>query len=98
MPKAGTTIGMDERTSKSAAGTHHPESNERTLIFKNLASRTEGFSGADISSVCTRAARRAVRRAVQAGIKSPADQARVTIEARDLEDRFVPPLSMGAAP
>jgi SpoVK/Ycf46/Vps4 family AAA+-type ATPase len=94
MPKAGTTIGMDERTSKSAAGTHHPESNERTLIFKNLASRTEGFSGADISSVCARA----VRRAVQAGIKSPADQARVTLEARDLEDRFVPPLSMGATP
>jgi len=24
---------MDERTSKSAAGTHHPESNERTLIY-----------------------------------------------------------------
>src|SRR5208337_450093 len=24
---------MDERTSKSAAGTHHPDSNERTLIY-----------------------------------------------------------------
>jgi transitional endoplasmic reticulum ATPase len=53
--------------------------------FNDLASRTEGFSGADISSTCTRAALRAVRRAVQAGDKAPAGQARVTIEVSDLE-------------
>jgi len=77
-----------------------PDESERSEIFaihlqnkplgagislKNLASRTEGFSGADVSSMCTRAARRAVRRAVQAGDKAPAGQARVTIEASDLE-------------
>src|SRR5208283_5102577 len=41
------------------------------ISFKNLASRSEGFSGADISSACNRAARQAVRRAVQAGDKAP---------------------------
>jgi transitional endoplasmic reticulum ATPase len=55
------------------------------ISFKDLASRTDGFSGADIGSVCNQAARRAVRRAVQAGEKAPADQVRVTIEASDLE-------------
>ena len=55
------------------------------ISFEKLAGQTEGFTGADISSVCTRAARRAVRRAVQAGGKVPADQVRVMIEAGDLE-------------
>lgn len=55
------------------------------ISCKDLASKTDGFSGAEISSVCARAARRAVRRAVQAGEKAPADQVRVTIEASDLE-------------
>jgi transitional endoplasmic reticulum ATPase len=55
------------------------------ISFKDLASQTDGFSGAEISSVCTRAARRAVRRAVQADEKAPADPGRVTIEASDLE-------------
>jgi transitional endoplasmic reticulum ATPase len=54
------------------------------ISVKDLASQTDGFSGADISSVCTRAARFAVRRAVQAGEKAPADQVRVTIEGSDL--------------
>ncbi|MGA2476832.1 MAG: AAA family ATPase, partial [Terriglobia bacterium] len=77
-----------------------PDESERSEIFaihlqnkplgavislKNLASRTGGFSGADIISTCTRAALRAVRRAVQAGGKTPDGQARVTIEASDLE-------------
>jgi len=55
------------------------------ISFENLASRSEGFSGADISSVCNRAAREAVRRAVQASVKVAAGQAQVTIEAGDLE-------------
>ena len=54
------------------------------ISFKKLAGQTEGFSGADISSVCTRAARRAVRRAVEAGGKALPGKARVTIEAGDL--------------
>jgi len=55
------------------------------ISVKELAARTDGFGGADISSVCARAARRAVRRAVQAGKEAPGDQARVTLEASDLE-------------
>jgi transitional endoplasmic reticulum ATPase len=55
------------------------------ISFKNLALRSDGFSGADISSVCNRAARRAVRRAVQAGDKAPGGQSRVILEASDLE-------------
>jgi transitional endoplasmic reticulum ATPase len=55
------------------------------VSFENLASRAEGFSGADISSTCARAALRAVRRAVQAGDKAPARHAPVTIEVSDLE-------------
>jgi transitional endoplasmic reticulum ATPase len=55
------------------------------ISFKDLASRSDGFSGADISSVCNQAARRAVRRAVQAGEKEAPDHVRVTIEASDLE-------------
>jgi transitional endoplasmic reticulum ATPase len=78
-----------------------PDESERSEIFaihlrnkplgagislKNLASRSDEFSGADISSACNRAARRAVRRAVQAGDKAPGGQSRVTLEASDLED------------
>ena len=55
------------------------------ISSKDLASQTDGFSGADISSVCTRAARRAVRRAVQAEEKASAGQVQVMIEASDLE-------------
>jgi transitional endoplasmic reticulum ATPase len=57
----------------------------RGISVMELASRTDGFGGADISSVCTRAARRAVRRAVQAGKEAPSDPARVTVEASDLD-------------
>ena len=50
-----------------------------------LAARTEGFSGAEIESVCRRAALYAVRRAV-AGTKGESEEAaRVLIEAADIE-------------
>jgi transitional endoplasmic reticulum ATPase len=55
------------------------------INFRDLASRTSGFTGADISSACNQAALRGVRRAVQGGEKAPAGQAQVTIEVSDLE-------------
>jgi transitional endoplasmic reticulum ATPase len=51
----------------------------------DLASRTEGFSGAEIQAVCAKAALRAVRRAVEQVKRNPAGEVRVTIEAGDLE-------------
>jgi transitional endoplasmic reticulum ATPase len=50
-----------------------------------LASRTEGFSGAEIESVCRRAALYAVRRAVEGSKEDPKESARVLIEAADVE-------------
>jgi transitional endoplasmic reticulum ATPase len=50
-----------------------------------LASRTEDFSGAEIYSVCNRAALRAVRRVVQSGEKPGSGRPRVEIESGDLE-------------
>jgi transitional endoplasmic reticulum ATPase len=51
-----------------------------------LASRTEGFSGAEIASVCNKAAFRAVRRAVEAGKDTPADQAELLIVTEDFDE------------
>ncbi len=51
-----------------------------------LAARTEGFSGADIESVCTRAALRAVRRTVEAESGKPPDELRLTIAAEDVKE------------
>jgi len=50
--------------------------------LQDLVSRSAGLSGAEIHSVCTDAARAAVRRAVQAGAKK---QVAVTIEPADLD-------------
>ncbi len=82
-----------------------PEEPERREIFEvhlrgkpvaknvergDLAAKSEGFSGAQIASVCNLAALRAVRRAVAAagesapGQASPATAAKVLIEAKDL--------------
>jgi len=47
----------------------------------NLASGTDGFSGADIQSVCTKAALRAVRRAVSGRVGTPAKEVPVIIRA-----------------
>jgi transitional endoplasmic reticulum ATPase len=52
------------------------------ISVNDLASRSTGLSGADINSICTHAARAAVRRAVMAGEKN---QNRVAIEAADLD-------------
>jgi len=52
--------------------------------LKDLAARTEGFSGADIASVCTRAALRAVRRAVEAE-RAGEEKPEVLVGREDLE-------------
>lgn len=53
--------------------------------FSELASKTEGFSGADIASVCNKAALRAVRRAVASLKRNPGQEAKVIIKASDIE-------------
>ncbi len=76
-----------------------PDQEGRTAIFEvhlrnkplgpgicvgDLAARTEGASGADIASVCNKAALRAVRRAVEASRNQPPAEVKVTVEASDL--------------
>jgi len=51
----------------------------------DLASRTEGFSGAEIASVCNRAALLAVRRAVTALREKPDENAAVLVTREDVE-------------
>ena len=51
-----------------------------------LAARSAGLSGAEIASVCTRAAMRAVRRAVQDEWKRPPEQIEVITGMRDMEE------------
>ena len=51
----------------------------------DFAGRSDGFSGAEIESVCTRAALRAVRRAVESGQGKPSVEIKVLIEAADME-------------
>ena len=77
-----------------------PDEEGRRLIFEvhlrnkplapgidvsHLAADTDGFSGADIQGLCTRAALRAVRRAVAQRIANPDDEAPVLIGPDDLE-------------
>lgn len=50
-----------------------------------LASTTEGFSGADLASVCNKAALIAVRRAIEQGKEKPVGQVEVIIEAGDIK-------------
>jgi transitional endoplasmic reticulum ATPase len=50
-----------------------------------LACGTEGFSGADIASVCNSAAINAVRRAVESARGTPAPETELIIEAADIE-------------
>jgi transitional endoplasmic reticulum ATPase len=77
-----------------------PDQESRRLIFEvhlrnkplapgigagSLAAAADGFSGADIQGVCTKAALYAVRRAVAARIGQPAREAPVIVEPGDLE-------------
>jgi transitional endoplasmic reticulum ATPase len=51
----------------------------------DFAPRTEGFSGAEVQSVCTRAALCAVRRAVTSRVANPDDEAAAVVQRGDLE-------------
>jgi transitional endoplasmic reticulum ATPase len=77
-----------------------PDEESRRLIFEvhlrdkplapgisisRLAAGTDGFSGADIQGLCTRAALRAVRRAVARRIAKPGEAAEVIVGPDDLE-------------
>ena len=77
-----------------------PDKNERKEIFEvhlrdkpmasrtgldRLASTTEGFSGADIASVCNKAALMAVRRAIEEAKGKSAGEAEVIVAAGDLQ-------------
>jgi transitional endoplasmic reticulum ATPase len=76
-----------------------PDEESRRLIFEvhlrkkplapgisacDLAANTQGFSGAEIESVCMKAALRAVRRAVIQRIGEPSEEAVVVVEPDDL--------------
>jgi transitional endoplasmic reticulum ATPase len=52
----------------------------------DLAARTEGISGAEIASICKRAALRAVRRAVEEAKGKPVDEEKVSIKSEDMEE------------
>jgi transitional endoplasmic reticulum ATPase len=54
----------------------------------NLAAESEGFTGADIASVCNKAALSAVRRAVAEGKKVRAEKVKVQIEETDIRNSF----------
>ncbi len=57
---------------------------------EDLAARTEGFSGAEIASVCNKAALAAVRRAVVAEIaQEGAGEEQLLIQPSDLEEALV---------
>lgn len=55
------------------------------ISIDELASRTEGLSGAQIASICTKAALMAVRRAVEKEKNKPGSDAEVGIRAKDLD-------------
>lgn len=55
------------------------------ISVQGMASRMREFSGAEIASVCNRAALKAVRRVVEALEGAPSDEAEVVMEAEDFE-------------
>ena len=60
----------------------------------DLASRTKDFSGAEVESVCRKAALKAVRRAVQQGREKSPEELTVQIEASDLEEALAEELEI----
>src|ERR1017187_2113615 len=55
------------------------------VSVQELAARTDGYTGADITALCHQAALRAIWRAVHAGEKPDGNSIKVSIEATDLE-------------
>ena len=58
----------------------------KKVDIKTLASKTEGFSGADISGVCNQAALKAVRRAVQKIKDNPDKPVKVQLTEKDIQE------------
>ena len=58
----------------------------KKVDIKILASKTEGFAGADIAGVCNQAALKAVRRAVQKMRKNPEKPVKVELTEEDLNE------------
>ncbi|MCX5873271.1 MAG: hypothetical protein NTY51_08570, partial [Deltaproteobacteria bacterium] len=54
--------------------------------IKDLASKTEGFAGADIAGVCNQAALKAVRRAVQQIKDNPDEPVKVQLTEKDIQE------------
>jgi transitional endoplasmic reticulum ATPase len=59
---------------------------DKGIDLADLAHKTDGFSGAEIASVCNRAALLAVRRAVDTLRQNPLKKAVLTIRRRDIEN------------
>jgi transitional endoplasmic reticulum ATPase len=55
------------------------------IVIEDLAARTEGFSGAQIESVCNKAALGAIRRVVERLKGAPSNEAEVIIKMEDME-------------
>ena len=59
---------------------------QKEMDVKGLASKTEGFSGADIAGVCNQAALKAVRRAVQKIKDDPDKPVKVQLTEKDIQE------------
>jgi transitional endoplasmic reticulum ATPase len=51
----------------------------------DIAAKTEGYTGAELSAVCARAAQRAIRRVVKAADGRPDEQVEIRVEKSDIE-------------
>ncbi|MEW6731753.1 MAG: CDC48 family AAA ATPase [Acidobacteriota bacterium] len=59
------------------------------IDFTKLAVRTDGFSGAEIASICNKATMNAIRRAVATTGEKSISEIEVIIEIKDIEDAFM---------
>jgi transitional endoplasmic reticulum ATPase len=55
------------------------------ISSNDLAARTEGISGAEIASICKKAALRAVRRGVEEAKDAPDEEVKISIQLQDVE-------------